>query len=62
MLENNKAAITLALEILRTTLVEAQVSIGVDKDKGELLFFDTSTYLREKRFDGINVKIESLVK
>ncbi len=62
MKEETKNAIGLALEILRKTLIEEHVSMAVDKSNGEIHFFDTSTYFRDKKFDGFKVDINSLVR
>lgn len=61
MNEETKQAIHLALEILRRTLVEQEVSMAVDKETGQLCFFDTGVYLETKKFDGIKVDMQSLV-
>lgn len=61
MTEETKKAIQLALEILRRTLVDCGCSIAVEKETGRLNFFDTETYIAERRFDGINVEIRSLI-
>lgn len=62
MTEETKQSLQLCLELLRTTCISNGVSIAVDKETGALNFFDTNTYLREKRFDGIRVEIQNLVE
>lgn len=56
----SKDAISLALEVLRRTLIEQEVSMGTSGKK--LIFFDTDTYLTTGKMDGFSVEIESLVK
>jgi len=62
MNEDTKQALQLALEILRKTCIEQGVSIAVNKENGDLNFFDTNTYLQTKEYKGIKVSIESLVR
>lgn len=52
----------LSLGILRQTCIDCGVSIAVDKQTGALNFFDTQKYLEEKKFDGIKVEIQNLVR
>lgn len=56
-----KEQLSLVLQMLRKTMIDNGVSMGVDK-KGNLHFFDTDLYVREHRFDGIKVDINDLVK
>lgn len=62
MTEDTKQALQLSLGILKQTCVECGVSIAVNKESGELNFFDTKKYLEEKKFDGIKVQIQDLVR
>lgn len=62
MNDETKQALQLALEILRKTCVDQGVSIAVNKENGDLNFFDTDTYLKTKKYDGIKVSIENLVR
>lgn len=62
MTEETKQSLQLSLSLLRTTCIDNGVSIAVDKQTGALNFFDTKTYLQEKRFDGIKVEIQNLVE
>ena len=62
MEEDTKQAIELALQILRKTLIEQGVSLAVAKETGDLNFFDTETYMRTGKFDGIKISIDKLVK
>lgn len=62
MTEETKQTLQLSLGILRQTCIDCGVSIAVDKQTGTLNFFDTQKYLEEKRFDGIKVEIQDLVR
>lgn len=62
MTEDKKQALQLSLSILRQICIDCGVSIAVDKETGTLNFFDTQKYLEEKKFDGIKVEIQNLVK
>ena len=62
MNEETKEEIQAVLLLLRDTLVRNGVSIGLEFREKEILFFDTKTYLKEKRFSGFTVKTDSLVK
>lgn len=62
MTEETKQALQLSLGILRQTCIDCGVSIAVDKQTGALNFFDTQKYLEEKKFDGIKVEIQNLVR
>lgn len=60
MTNDTKDAIHAALMILKHTLVENGVSIAVTKK--ELSFFDTATYLKSGKYEGIQVKLKELVE
>lgn len=62
MEEDAKEMIQVQMMMLRQVLIKYGVSMYLDKEKGQIGFFDTDTYLAEKRFDGITVDIKSLVK
>lgn len=62
MTEDTKQALQLTLEILRKTCIKEGVSIAVNKESGQIYFFDTETYLKTQKFNGIKVDIQSLVK
>lgn len=57
-----KQEILAILELLRQSLVRNGVSMGLEFQQKEILFFDTETYIEEKRFSGFSVKTDSLVK
>lgn len=61
MTEETKEALKIVLELLKSTCIDCGVSIAVNKENGDLNFFDTETYLRDKKFDGIKVSIHDLV-
>lgn len=62
MTEETKKEIEVLLMFLKQTLIKNGVSIAVDKENGALNFFDTEEYLRTKKFQGIRVGIEELVR
>ena len=62
MKQETKNIIGFNLELLRTTLVEGGVSMGMDNKNKKLLFFDTDIYLESGKFDGFSVDIDKLVK
>lgn len=62
MKDETKQEISLALEILRKSLIDNAVSMAVDKDDGTLYFFDTEAYCKNGTFDGFKVDIQSLVR
>ena len=62
MTQDKKDAIEVTLELLRKVLINNHISMGVNGAKKTLVFFDTNTYLKNKKFDGFEVGIESLVR
>ncbi len=62
MKDETKQEISLALEILRKSLIDNAVSMAVNKDDGTLYFFDTEAYCRNRTFDGFRVNIKDLVR
>lgn len=60
MSENAKEQIEIILELLKNTLMNNGVSIGLSEKK--IIFFDTEEYLSTGKFDGFSVNIDSLVK
>lgn len=60
--EGTKLSILAVLNMLKTTLIENEVSAGFLKDSNELFFFDTKTYLQTKQYKGFKFKMEDLVK
>lgn len=62
MSEETKREIEAILGLLRGCLIRNGVSMGLEFQEKEILFFDTDTYLQEKKFSGIVVKTDNLVK
>ena len=62
MNEDAKRELHIALELLRKTCVDNNVSIAVDKVTGALYFFDTETFLKDRSYKGIRVELNELVK
>lgn len=60
--EQVKEEITTILEFLRGCLIKNGVGIGVEFKEKEIMFFDAETYLKERRFSGLTVNVEDLVK
>lgn len=62
MVEDAKEQIEIILELLKNTLMNNGVSIGLSEKKKKIMFFDTEEYLSTGKFDGFSVNIDSLVK
>lgn len=63
MTDDTRQAVKIALEILRTTLVQEGVSLAITTaGNGALYFFDTETYRNTGKFDGIKISVDQLVK
>lgn len=60
MEEEVKEQIKAVLLLLANTLQNNCVSMANDAD-GNLYFFDTATYLRERKHSGLKVNIQELV-
>lgn len=60
MNEETKEQITVLLELLKKCCINNGVSIALQGEN--INFFDTDTYLQSKKFDGIKVNINDLVK
>lgn len=61
MEETVKEEITVVLELLRKTLMRNGVSMATDGE-GNILFFDTATYLQTESMIGFSVNTAFLVK
>lgn len=63
MKDEAKQEIQILLDLLKGSLTRNGVSMATD-NSGNLLFFDTSTYVRSKgkEFDGFRVNINDLAK
>lgn len=62
MKEETKNIIGLSLDLLRKTLIDEGVSMGMNGKDKKLIFFDTDVYLKDGKFDGFSVDINDLVK
>lgn len=62
MAEDAKEQIEIILELLKNTLMNNGVSIGLSEKKKKIMFFDTKKYLLTGKFDGFSVNIDNLVK
>lgn len=60
MSEAAKEQIEIILELLKNTLMNNGVSIGLSEKN--IMFFDTEEYLLTGKFDGFSVNIDNLVK
>lgn len=60
MSEDTKEQIQIILELLRKSLIDNGVSMGLSEKK--IIFFDTEEYLSTRKLDGFSVDIDSLVK
>lgn len=60
MNEDTKNEIKLVLTMLKKSLIDNGVSMGLKGNK--IMFFDTDTYIRDKKFSGFSVALEDLVK
>lgn len=60
--EETKLEIQTVLSLLKSTCIKNGVSIAVNKENGDLNFFDTRTYLENHTFSGIRVAACDLVK
>lgn len=60
MSEDTKQQLQIILELLRKSLIDNGVSIGLSEKK--IMFFDTEEYLSTGKFDGFSVNIDNLVK
>lgn len=60
MTEETKEEITIVLELLKKSLINNRVSVALQENK--ILFFDTDKFIKEQSFNGMQVKIDDLVK
>lgn len=63
MTDDAKQEIQIVLDLLKGSLTRNGVSMAADRE-GNLMFFDTSAYVRSKgkEFDGFRININDLVK
>ena len=60
MSEDTKQQLQIVLGLLRKSLIDNGVSMGISEKK--IMFFDTEEYLSTGKFDGFSVNIDNLVK
>ena len=60
MSEDTQQQLQIVLDLLRKSLIDNGVSMGISEKK--IMFFDTEEYLSTGKFDGFSVNIDSLVK
>ena len=60
MSEDTKQQLQIVLDLLRKSLIDNGVSMGISGNK--IMFFDTDKYVETRKFDGFSVNIDNLVK
>jgi len=60
MSEDTKQQLQIILDLLRKSLIDNGVSMGISGNK--IMFFDTDKYAETRKFDGFSVSIDNLVK
>lgn len=60
MSEDTKQQLQIVLDLLRKSLIDNGVSMGISGNK--IMFFDTDKYVVTRKFDGFSVSIDNLVK
>lgn len=60
MSEDTKQQLQIVLDLLRKSLIDNGVSMGISRNK--IMFFDTDKYVETRKFDGFSVNIDNLVK
>jgi hypothetical protein len=61
MKETARNEIEVLLNLLKESIKNNGLSLATDKD-GNIMFFDTATYLKSKKMDGFKVNIKDLVE
>lgn len=61
MKEGARKEIEVLLNLLKESIKNNGLSLAMDKD-GNIMFFDTATYLKSKKMDGFKVNIKDLVE
>lgn len=61
MKEGAREEIEVLLNLLKESIKNNGLSLATDKD-GNIMFFDTATYLKTKKMDGFKVNIKDLVE
>ena len=60
MSEDTKQQLQIVLDLLRKSLIDNGVSMGISGNK--IMYFDTDKYVETRKFDGFSVSIDNLVK
>lgn len=60
MSEDTKQQLQIVLDLLRKSLIDNGVSMGISGNK--IMSFDTDKYVETRKFDGFSVSIDNLVK
>ena len=60
MSEDTKQQLQIVLDLLRKSLIDNGVSMGISGNK--IMFFDIDKYVETRKFDGFSVSIDNLVK
>lgn len=61
MTETAREEIEVLLNLLKESIKNNGLSLATDIE-GNIMFFDTSTYLKSKKMDGFKVNIKDLVE
>lgn len=61
MKDETKQEISIVLDMLKGSLTRNGVSMATDRE-GNLMFFDTDTYIQTKKFSGFRVNIRDIVR
>jgi hypothetical protein len=61
MKDEVKHEIQILLDLLKSSLTRNGVSMATDRE-GNLMFFDTNKYIKDRTFDGIKININDIVK
>ena len=62
MTDDTKQEISIVLDLLKGSLIRNGVSMGFNKENDKLMFFDTDTYLTSGEFNGIEIKLQDLIR
>lgn len=61
MKEDAREEVEVILNLLKKSIKRNGLSLATDKD-GNIMFFDTETYIKSKKMDGFKVNIKDLVE
>lgn len=62
MNEETKQELQIVLELLKGCLTKNGLSMALCQRTREILFFDTETYMKTEKLNGIRISIDSLVR